>query len=262
MKNPFPGMNPYLELHWGDVHTRLCAHISAALQPRLPRELRARAEERVILRADNGEDLAVRRADAIVTERRHRPGPGLSEAGVAVAEPLLVEFPHDVDVDRWVQIIDARNGGKVITVIEVLSPWNKSPGRTNDQYMQKVEQYLSSDVNFVEIDLLRGSRRHLLVQHESLPAERRAEYLVCVNRPRRRRTWEVYPLPLRQPLQTVMIPCRQTDTDVPLGLQPLIDQIYVEGGHDDIDYDAPLDPPLSKDDRAWVLGLVAHPPAA
>jgi len=26
MKNPFPGMNPYLEAHWRDVHTSLVTY--------------------------------------------------------------------------------------------------------------------------------------------------------------------------------------------------------------------------------------------
>jgi hypothetical protein len=121
--------------------------------------------------------------------------------------------------------------------------------------VQKVDEYLSSDINFIEIDLLRSSRQHLIVQRESVTPERRADYLVCVNRPRRRTIWEVYPLSLREPLPAVPIPCRESDPEVLLSLQPLIDRIYVEGGHDDIDYTEPLEPPLSADDQAWVKSL-------
>jgi Protein of unknown function (DUF4058) len=58
-------------------------------------------------------------------------------------------------------------------------------------------------------------------------------------------------------LPTIPIPCRATDEDVPLALQPLIDQIYLDGGHDDIDYTKPLREPLSPEDAAWAEGLVA-----
>src|SRR4051812_21002658 len=187
MKNPFSGMNPYLELHWGDVHTRLCAGISAALQPTLPSDLRARAEERILLQLEDEDAPRVRRADAIVMERAHRSGAGVSGPGVMIAAPVLIEFPDEFFTHRWVQIIDVRHGGKVVTVIEVLSPWNKGAGRTNKQYLEKVEEYLSSDVNFVEIDLLRGSRRHLHVPHEAIPGPGRVPYVICVNRPSRRR---------------------------------------------------------------------------
>ena len=54
MKSPFPGMDPFLEKHWGDVHLRLMIGASDALQPELPADLVARAEERVYVEA--GED--------------------------------------------------------------------------------------------------------------------------------------------------------------------------------------------------------------
>ena len=46
MPSPFPGMDPYLERHWGDVHTRLITSASDPLQKFLPKDLRARVEER------------------------------------------------------------------------------------------------------------------------------------------------------------------------------------------------------------------------
>jgi hypothetical protein len=45
--NPFPGMNPFLERHWADVHTRLIAYICDEIAGQLPSELNARAEEHV-----------------------------------------------------------------------------------------------------------------------------------------------------------------------------------------------------------------------
>jgi hypothetical protein len=63
---------------------------------------------------------------------------------------------------------------------------------------------------------------------------------------------------LREPLPTIPIPLRQTDADVGLRLQPLIDKIYEEGGHDDIDYARqPPDPPLSPADTQWAANLIA-----
>ena len=47
MKNPFPGMNPYLEGHWPDVHSSLIIYTRDQLQEKLPEGLLARAEEQV-----------------------------------------------------------------------------------------------------------------------------------------------------------------------------------------------------------------------
>lgn len=47
MNSPFPGMDPYLERHWEDVHTRLIGYIADELQPQLSDDLIARMEEKV-----------------------------------------------------------------------------------------------------------------------------------------------------------------------------------------------------------------------
>jgi hypothetical protein len=117
-KNPFPGMNPYLESRWGDVHTALCTSIRAALQPLLPQGLRARAEERVSLAIED-EPYRFRRGDAVTIESGESRTTATNYGGVAIAAPVLVELARDVRVYRWIKIIDTRAGGRVVTIIEV-----------------------------------------------------------------------------------------------------------------------------------------------
>ena len=47
MKSPFPGMDPYIERYWHEVHHRLITYAGDELQVRLPPHLSARIEERV-----------------------------------------------------------------------------------------------------------------------------------------------------------------------------------------------------------------------
>src|SRR6266699_5985968 len=121
MKNPFPGMNPYLEDHWQDVHTGLTVYIRDQLQAKLPSDLLARAEEQVAIDED-GRPRAMRPDVKIVEPARlHEPAPAYAVAGgddITAATPFVVVL--EPDVHRWVQILDA--GGRLITVIEVLSP--------------------------------------------------------------------------------------------------------------------------------------------
>jgi hypothetical protein len=77
-----------------------------------------------------------------------------------------------------------------------------------------------------------------------------------------RRAWkpleaEIYPLPLEQRLPSIRIPLRETDDDVRLDLQPLIDQAYANGryGHS-LDYTRPPAPPLEGSDAAWADHLL------
>ena len=48
-RGPFPGMDPWLERHWGDVHASLAIYARDQLNERLAPGLVARAQERVYI---------------------------------------------------------------------------------------------------------------------------------------------------------------------------------------------------------------------
>lgn len=248
-------MDPYLEARWNDVLTALCTEIRAALQPNLPNGLRARAQEDVVLEAVDGEKLQSFEADTAIIQTRGFTGATAGAAAISTAPPVRVKHLQRLIRNRWVELIDTTAGNKVITAIEILSPGNKASGKLNRRYRKKLLHYIEAGVNIVEIDLLRSSRKRLEIKVEELPPERRAEYMTCIQRATEEDEWDVYPMPQRQPLPVIPIPCRATDADVPLALQPIIEQIYVEGGHDDIDYSKPADPPLKEDQAAWARAI-------
>ena len=259
MKSPFPGMDPYLEARWSDAHVKLIAYVAEAIQAALPSELRARSEERIVLETTEDHDTLVDyRSDvAVVDSGRRGAVPSPTGPAVATVDPVLVRYHPVPVVDRFVQIIDRTSGNRVVTVIEILSPWNKGPGRLNKDYLRKLDDYARGNVGVVEIDLLRyPSRDRLPVGQLDLPPARRAPYLTCVRRAAAPDQWAVYPMPLRQSLPRVPIPLRPTDPDLGLELQPLIDRVYTAGGHDDIDYAKPANPPLDAEDAAWADQLL------
>ena len=49
MESPFPGMDPYLERFWNDVHGRLIIYIAETLDVSLPPRFRAGLQERIII---------------------------------------------------------------------------------------------------------------------------------------------------------------------------------------------------------------------
>ena len=109
----------------------------------------------------------------------------------------------------------------------------------------------------VEIDLLRSGQRVLAVPLGLIPLSHRTTYQVCVTRGARPRTHEVYRAGLREPLPTIRVPLRETDPDVPLDLQALIDRCYHNGRYDDINYRAAPNPPLAPEDAAWADALLS-----
>ena len=124
MKSPFPGMDPYLEQRWGDLHASLITYIRDALQPLLGPDLRARMEERVYVESIASESRQFAPDVSVLELPNKTRGGGAATAlveGIDVAEPLLVQVHLEV-TERFLQIIDVRTGGRVITTIEVLSP--------------------------------------------------------------------------------------------------------------------------------------------
>ena len=151
MPSPFPGMDPYLEAHWRDVHARLIIYASDALQGVLPGSLRARVEERVLLETPQGVGYHPLFPDVRVVEYTSKRD-GLethSETGAAVAEPLLIDVEPEPVTETFLEIIDRASGNRVVTVIEFLSPSNKSPGTNREQIAEGLRPLLALPVEHV-----------------------------------------------------------------------------------------------------------------
>src|SRR5262245_59808250 len=253
MPSPFPGMDPYLEAHWRDVHASLIIYARDALQSVLPSSLRARVEERVLLETPQGLGDHPLFPDVRVGEYTSKRGrEARPEPGVAVAEPLVVEAEPEPATETFLEIIVRASGNRVVTVIEFLSPSNKSPGPNREQYLRKQRDVCSSDANLVEIDLNRFGLHTLAFPLIHVKAPGRTPYMACVRRAARRGKAEVYRLPLWERLSVLKVPLRPGDADVPLDLQALIEQCYRNGAYEaTIDYSAEPDPPLIGDEAEW-----------
>ena len=258
MKSPFPGMDPYLETRWGDVHASLIIYARDLLNRSLPPGLLARSEVRAIVSAVefDGRDII---PDVSVIER------GLSEPsthgtdGVALADSLCLVLEAATEIkQRYLEIRDARSGGRIISVIEFVSPVNKRPGPGLEKYREKQQECIDGDVNLVEIDLTRVGDRTLIMPIERLSPQQTATYVAIVRRALDRQHAWLYRLPLQQRLGGIPIPLRPTDRDIVLDLQSLVDQIFETGRYEfDLTYTEVLHPSLSRDDATWAAGMIS-----
>jgi hypothetical protein len=253
--NPFPGMNPFLERSWSDTHTLLIGYIRDALAEKgLPEGLRARAEEHLTVE-ESDETRHSARADVAVIESWKKgipptwsPG-GEKASPVTLAEPKLVA--RETGVERWVEITTVH--GKLVTVIEVLSPANKS-GAGRIRYLSKRATYEEAGVNVVEIDLLRGGSPTVAAT-VGAPVEGTTRYTICVFRAAKSERFEVYHWGLRDRIPAFAVPLRPEDPDAPLDLQPLIDRAYELGYYwQDSPSPTRIDPPLDGDDATFATG--------
>jgi len=248
-------MDPYLEAHWRDVHASLIIYARDALQGVLPSALRARVEESVLLETPAGFAAHPLYPDVRVVD--YRPGRvrGLATstaADVALMEPYRVLAESDPPTETYIEIIDRESGNRVVTVLEFLSPSNKSPGPNREQYLSKQRKVCASDANLVEIDLNRFGDHTLAFLLGSLPPAAHTSYMVCVRRATQRGEAEVYALPLWSRLPSVKIPLRPDDMDVRLDLQALVEQCYRNGAYEGtLDYSVEPDPPLLGAEKTW-----------
>jgi hypothetical protein len=257
MRSPFPGMDPYLEQFWGDVHSRLIVYSSDAIQKHLPGDLRARVDERVYVEPQDGNGRRIVPDVRIIERGRRSDAPLRAGNGVAVAEPLVVHMEQDEPMRQgFIEIIDIKTGRHVITVIEILSVANKLPGPGRDLYKKKQNELRAGNVSLVEIDLLRAGSRVMCAPFELIPEGHKTPYAACVRRGWKPLQFEYYRFPLHERLPAFRIPLRETDPDVPFDLQAVVDQCYESALYDDIDYTQDADPPLAPDDAQWADALL------
>ncbi|MGI0493208.1 DUF4058 family protein [Alkalinema pantanalense CENA528] len=264
MPSPFPGMNPYLETPalWSEVHSWLIVELARLLNSRITPKYRAAVEKRVY-----EESVLVGIPDVAVVRQPiggERFSQGRSEAGMlTLSQPLVVELPEsETTIERYIEVREVATG-RVVTVIEVLSPKNKRSGEGRDQYLSKRLKVLSSQSHLIEIDLLRGG--------EPMPMkpEVASDYRVLVSRveqrgrvlgsggDRRPSLAELYAFSLRDGLPCFPVPLLGEDVEPIVDLNALLRRVYEAAALEwAIDYSQPLTPPLQPEDREWVEGLL------
>ena len=254
--NPFPGMNPWLETQWGDTHTSLVTYARNQLQPQLPPDLAAVAQDNAAIGV--APERQRREPDVAVWSTPDWSGEGgdggtatLARPARPAVEPLVIAYSRTAS-KRWVEIREGEGGGRLVTVIEVLSPTNKRPGAGRRDYLRKREQLLDGGVSVIEVDLVRGGRSVCAVADADLPRGYRTPYRACAYRAWEAGQVEFYRAPLRHRLPAISVPLRESDADVVLDLQPLVDAAYADGRWPPSRYaDTPPGRPLSAADAAW-----------
>ncbi len=155
--------------------------------------------------------------------------------------------------EPFIQLVHTESN-EVITLIEILSPANKSAGAGRNLYLLKQEEVLHSEVHLVEIDLLSQGQHTIAlpeIKLHQLPAHR---YKVSVCYGPEHIKFEIYPFTLSQRLPRFHIPLKNPDPAVVLDLPTGFNQAYDNGGYTDfVDYTQPPPVSLSEEEQAWVV---------
>jgi hypothetical protein len=246
MPSPFPGMDPYLEGDdWTSFHTHFATEIARQLTPKLRPKYVALPEKRFDVVDDTALSIATIYPDVGVAEMTNSPPETMGQVA-ATAPHVLQTVMEERAPHTWVEIRDAASR-RLVTTIEILSPWNKR-GAGREEYLDKRRSLLRSSSHLVEIDLLRRGRR--LPMKDPLPP---GSYYVFVSRAQQRPMIQVWPIALDHPLPTFPVPLLPGDADVALDLQSSFQNVYDLCGFDLV-LDYSKAPPVSFPDAqaVWV----------
>lgn len=263
MPSPFPGMDPYLEAsyRWQDFHTQFLVSIREVLVPKVRPRYSVHIERYVsLMEWETGEEVAKRRPDVTITEGEPL-APATSgvvattvqtlESVIITTIPIaLAEF---YDERHYYLEVRELTTQKAVTVIELLSPFNKQAGSGRDEYLQQRNDVLQGDVHLIELDLLRAGKR--MPMGKPLPD---GDYHVIVSKADKRPIADVYSWTIRQPLPTIPVPLAGDDPDVPLNLQEVLNIVYDQAGYDyTLPYEQEPDPPLRPEDTEWAREILS-----
>jgi len=240
-------MNPFLEQNdtWEDFHGRFVPAIADRLERLVGEHYVVKIEVRLYLHELSAEERRYfAKADVGVVKAPVNVAIASPSATLTTA-PLPLTLPA-VEVERHasVEIRDRRNR-RVVTVIELLSPTNKTPGPDHMDYLAKRSQLLAGRTHFVEIEMRRGGERPRL---PDLPT---CDYYVLVSRAEDRPKLGMWPVSLHDQLPAIPIPLSAPDHDVLLDLQELLHAVYDAANYGKYIYGETPDPPLRPDDAEW-----------
>ena len=259
MSSPFPGMDPYLEApdEWQGVHNSMITYMMEDLNRRLPDSYVARLDARLY-----GEEPKRSIVPDVALLKRLRIGATPRQGGsVTLLEPVskpetFTVLPLEFN-ESFINIRTLTKPRRIITVIEILSPANKSGGAGRRAYLQKQREILESDANLLEVDLLRRGRHTVSAPREGILRFGAWDYLACLNRADSRETYEFWRIGLRQRLPQLLVPLAEGEPDVTLDLQAAFDRVY-DGGRflTNTDYDAPPVVAVEGENAEWMDALL------
>ncbi|MEZ4707474.1 MAG: DUF4058 family protein [Caldilineaceae bacterium] len=264
MPTPFPGMDPYLERPnlWSNVHASLITSLRDYLTPLLRPRYFVSVEERSYLDDSVGVGVTSVPDIGVVGPYISHPVSSTGALG-AVAEPIEIELRMtDYVRETYLEIIEAEsklevdNGDEqperwVVTLIEILSPWNKRSRGGREKYVAKRQEIIHSATNLVEIDLLRAGE-----PMTSLP-DGHSDYSILVSPFRIRPRAHFYPFSVRHLIPSFQLPLQADDEEPVVDLNGILHELYDRAGYDlRINYRNDPIPPFEGDDAAWIDQLL------
>jgi Protein of unknown function (DUF4058) len=219
MPSPFPGMDPFLEdpKHWKSFQHQFVAGLYHILLPGLVDRYRARVGMR----------------------------------SYTVEMPLFTSVVREAHEEPFVEIRE-RGDGRLVTLIDLASPANKTTAAGREAYLATRKLVESQRANALEIDLSTQGTPMLDYSRDALPEH---DYTFTVTRAAAPGKFEIYTATVQKRLPKFKLPLAHDDRDGMLDLQDVFRRAYDLGSFGKlVRYGDPLPgcAKLSDVNRAWL----------
>jgi hypothetical protein len=143
-----------------------------------------------------------------------------------------------------------RSDGRLITLVEVVSPANKITAEGRKLYLERRDEVKKMNANVVEIDLVLQGQTLIDYAKDAAPTW---DYAVVVTRWTHPDRYEIYSATLPKRLPRFRVPLASDDRDTVLDLQSAVARAYDQGDFGKhIDYTRDPATRLSDDNRKWL----------
>lgn len=146
-----------------------------------------------------------------------------------------------------------RPTGKVITLVDIVGPANRTTTTGRREYLAKRDQARRTKTHLVEIDLVLQGQSCLDISAETLPAW---DYAVSVCRAHQPDRYEVYTTTLQKRLPRFRLPLSADERDAVVDLQAIFERVYDQNFAARIDYKKDSPVLLRDDDQRWARILL------
>ncbi len=254
MPCPFPGMDPFLEVppYWSDFTPAFLTAIRNQLLPAVIPRYDVRLEEYLVLEHDDLTSHRVKPDVVVSTSWNSESGTVRTLPLPQSATTLEAAYPDFDPITQRRLVLTHRASGKVVTIMELLSPINKAPGKDGiDAYERKREELLTTSCHLIELDLLRGGER-LPIKGNVPPGD----YFAYIGRWERRPACQVIGWDWHLALPPIPVPLLPEDDEIQLDLAAAFRNTYEPAYYDQrLPYDSPLRPGLNQQEIDRVRNL-------
>jgi hypothetical protein len=167
----------------------------------------------------------------------------------ATEQALFTSIIREEHEEEFIEIRQ-RTDSRLITLVDVVSPANKTTAAGRGAYLEKRKEAKGCNASLVEVDLVMQGQPMLDYSREGLPEW---DHAVTVTRASQPERYEIYTATLQKKLPKFRLPLAADDRDTVVDLQGVFARCFDQGNFmAQINYQR--DPPtrLDDDDRKWL----------